>query len=446
MSSPDSRRQRPVSDLEAGRSAVGTAPDAAEVDRIQRRTLQVVVLSQILGGAGLAAGVTVGALLAEQMFGRPGMAGVPTALFTLGSALAAFLVGRHSQARGRRSGLALGFAAGGLGAIGVVLAAVADSIPLLLLSLLVYGSGTSTNLQARYAGTDLAAPHRRGTAVSIAMVATTAGAVAGPNLVDPLGALARAIGVPELAGPFLLAAVAYLGAGAVLWLWLRPDPFLLARRIDTDTGAETPAADATSHAEVVDETRPPTGAGVVAGTVTMVLTQAAMVAVMTMTPVHMRDHGLTLGAVGIVIGLHIAAMFLPSPLTGILVDRVGRPAMAVAAAVTLLASGLLAAAAGASMTLLTVALILLGLGWNFGLISGTAMVVDGTAPQERPRVQGVVDVFIALSGAAAGALSGIVAAGLGFTGLSLLFGALSLVLLPVLWWARSTAGASAPQP
>ncbi len=445
MSSPDPRPRRPVSDLEAGRSAVGTAPDAAEVDRIQRRTLQIVVLSQILGGAGLAAGVTVGALLAEQMFGRPGMAGVPTALFTLGSALAAFLVGRHSQARGRRTGLALGFAAGGLGAIGVVLAAVADSIPLLLLSLLVYGSGTSTNLQARYAGTDLAAPHRRGTAVSIAMVATTAGAVAGPNLVDPLGALARTIGVPELAGPFLLAAVAYLGAGAVLWLWLRPDPFLLARRIDTEADAAA-AAHAPSDTEVVDRARPPAGPGVVAGTVTMVLTQAAMVAVMTMTPVHMRYHGLTLGAVGIVIGLHIAAMFLPSPLTGILVDRVGRPAMAVAAAAVLLASGLLAAVAGASMTLLTVALILLGLGWNFGLISGTAMVVDGTAPTERPRVQGIVDVFIALSGAAAGALSGVVAAGLGFTGLSLIFGALSLTVLPVLWWARSAAGAGAPQP
>src|SRR5699024_2736594 len=445
MSSPDPRPRRPVSDLEAGRSAVGTAPDAAEVDRIQRRTLQIVVLSQILGGAGLAAGVTVGALLAEQMFGRPGMAGVPTALFTLGSALAAFLVGRHSQARGRRTGLALGFAAGGLGAIGVVLAAVADSIPLLLLSLLVYGSGTSTNLQARYAGTDLAAPHRRGTAVSIAMVATTAGAVAGPNLVDPLGALARAIGVPELAGPFLLAAVAYLGAGAVLWLWLRPDPFLLARRIDTEADA-TADAHAPSDTEVVDRARPPAGPGVVAGTVPMVLTQAAMVAVMTMTPVHMRYHGLTLGAVGIVIGLHIAAMFLPSPLTGILVDRVGRPAMAVAAAAVLLASGLLAAVAGASMTLLTVALILLGLGWNFGLISGTAMVVDGTAPTERPRVQGIVDVFIALSGAAAGALSGVVAAGLGFTGLSLIFGALSLTVLPVLWWARSAAGAGAPQP
>src|SRR5699024_6906667 len=128
-------------------------------------------------------------------------------------------------------------------------------------------------LQARYAGTDLAAPHRRGTAVSIAMVATTAGAVAGPNLVDPLGALARAIGVPELAGPFLLAAVAYLGAGAVLWVWLRPDPFLLARRIDA--AAEAEAAAAPTADRVVDEVRPPIGAGVIAGTVTMVLTQAA---------------------------------------------------------------------------------------------------------------------------------------------------------------------------
>jgi len=172
----------------SGESEVGTlAIDDTERRRVQRRTLTVVVASQILGGAGLAAGITVGALLAKDMLGTDGLAGVPTALFTLGSALAAFLVGRITAGRGRRTGLALGFGAGGVGAIGVVVAAATGSVPLLLVSLFVYGAGTATNLQARYAGTDLAPAAGRGTAVSVAMVATTLGAVAGPNLVEPLG-------------------------------------------------------------------------------------------------------------------------------------------------------------------------------------------------------------------------------------------------------------------
>ena len=135
----------------------------------------------------------------------------------------------------------------------------------------------------------------------------------------------------------------------------------------------------------------------------MVLTQIAMVAIMTMTPVHMRLHGHSLGQVGFVIGIHIGAMFLPSLVTGLLVDRVGRLPMAIAAGTTLLAAGLVAALApGDSLPLLTLALGLLGLGWNFGLISGTALIVDSTRPRDRARTQGAVDVLVALSGASGG--------------------------------------------
>ena len=384
------------------------------------------MLSQVLGGAGLAAGVTVGALLAEQMLGSESLAGVPTALFTLGSALAAFLVGRVSQRWGRRVGLGAGFGAGALGAAGVVAAAVSDSVALLFLSLFVYGAGTATNLQARYAGTDLAQPNQRGTAISIAMVSTTVGAVAGPNLVEPLGRFATSLGVPALAGPFLLAAVAYAAASLSLCTLLRPDPYLLARRLHLST---TSAA--------ADGPIPPPGVGAYVGATIMVLTQIAMVAIMTMTPVHMRAHYHGLGQIGLVIGIHIGAMYLPSLVTGVLVDRLGRTPMAIAAGVTLLLAGVTAAAApGDSLGLLIVALALLGLGWNFGLISGTALVVDATVPENRPRTQGAIDVLVALSGAGAGVLSGVVVAEAGFGALALGGGVLSLLLIPVLFWAR----------
>ncbi len=297
-------------------------PSPDELRTLQRRTLTVVVASQVLGGAGLAAGVTVGALLAQDMLGTDRLAGVPTMLFTLGSALAAFLVGRVTQRAGRRLGLGLGFAAGGLGAVGVVAAAALGAVPLLLVSLFVYGAGTSTNLQARYAGTDLAAPDRRATAASVAMVSTTLGAVAGPNLVEPLGGLATSLGLPALAGPFLLAAVAFLAAGGTLFAFLRPDPFLVAKELAASPGADG-AGDGVPSAqdEAAGTRRVPSG--VVVGATVMVLTQIAMVAIMTMTPVHMRGHGHDLGDVGLVIGIHVAAMFLPSLVTGVLVDRVG---------------------------------------------------------------------------------------------------------------------------
>ncbi|WP_432540787.1 MFS transporter [Kineococcus sp. SYSU DK002] len=426
--------------------------DESQRARLQRRTLSVVVASQVLGGAGLAAGVTVGALLAQQMLGSDSAAGAPTALFTLGSAFAAFAVGRFSQTRGRRIGLGAGFTAGGLGAIGVVLAAATDSIVLLFAALLVYGSGTATNLQARYAGTDLAPAARRGTAISIAMVSTTAGAVAGPNLVGPMGSVAEALGIPALAGPFLLAAVAYLAAGAALFTFLRPDPFLVARRLQTLEAAQAADVDpagagagagvgAGAGAGVDAGARevevPRAGTGAYVGATVMVLTQIAMVAIMTMTPVHMRAHHHDLGQIGLVIGVHIGSMYLPSLITGALVDRIGRTPMAIASGVTLLAAGIVAAfAPGDSLGLLITALALLGIGWNCGLISGTALVVDATVPANRPRTQGTIDVLIALAGAGGGAMSGVVMAASSYSTLSLGGGVLALLLIPVLLWAR----------
>lgn len=405
--------------------------DSAEARHaLYRRTLVVVVICQVFGGAGLAAGVTVGGLLAQDLLGGDGATGLPAALFTLGSAVAAFTVGRFSQHGGRRAGLTAGFFAGAAGAAVIVVAAVIKNVPLLFAAMFVYGAGTATNLQTRYAGTDLAPPQSRATAASVAMVSTTFGAVAGPNSVDALGDLAHAIGIPALAGPFLLAAAAYALAGTVLFVFLRPDPLLIAR---ARAGERTRSSNA--------EPPPHGGAGVVVGATIMVLTQIAMVAIMTMTPVHMRHHRHSLAEVGFVIGMHVGAMFLPSLVTGRLVDRVGRIPMALAAASTLLVAGIVAATAPAeSMLLLTVALVLLGVGWNFGLISGTALVVDATPLATRAKTQGAVDVLIALSGAGGGALSGVVVDASSYAVLCLAGGCLSLLLVPVLAWHRASTG------
>ena len=439
-------RRRPARRADQRLTAATGAPLAyAEIDRdrLQRRSMRILLASQVLSGAGLAAGVTVGALLAEDMLGTAGLSGLPAALFTFGSAGAAMAVGSLSDRRGRRSGLAAGYAAGAIGGGGVALAAVVGSVPMLVVALLVYGAGTATNLQARYAGADLALPERRGTAISTILVGTTLGAVAGPNLVQPVGRLADSVGIPPLAGPFVLAALAYGLAAVVLTAWLRPDPLLVARQL------------ARQQAQADEEQRRASGASALAaqiidhaalrlGGLSMVVTQLVMVAVMTMTPVHMRDHGHGLGATGLVIGLHIAAMFLPSPVTGRLADRYGSRPIAAAGGLALLGAGALAATAPEhSVGLIALALVLLGLGWNLGLLAGTTLVAGAVPIDGRARVQGRLDVAVALAGATGGLASGFIMASTSYGTLAAVSGLLAVaVLIAALRPARwSAAGA-----
>jgi len=256
--------------------------------------------------------------------------------------------------------------------------------------------------------------------VSAVLVATPLGGVLGPNLVAPMGSLAAAWGIPPLAGPFLLAGAAYAVAALVLGVLLRPDPLLRARELAVPVTA-TPATGAQEAAR----------SGVVLGAAVMILTQLVMVAIMTMTPIHMAAHGHTLGAAGLVIAIHVAAMFLPSPISGRLVDRLGPVPVAVASGATLLVAGVLAAVApGESLVVLTIALALLGLGWNLGLVSGTAIITDAVPLERRATTQGTVDVGIAISGTGGGLASGLGVAAAGFPVLALAGGALALAVVP----------------
>ncbi|MFI5507829.1 MFS transporter [Mycobacterium sp. NPDC051804] len=400
--------------------------EPTDIAAIQRRTLRILVVAQIFSGAGLAAGVTVGALLAQDMLGSTGLAGLPSALFTVGSAAAAVGVGWLSQRRGRRPGLSAGYAVGALGSLGVVAAAVMDNIPLLFMSLLIYGAGTATNLQARYAGADLARTEHSARAISTVLVATTVGAVLGPNLVGVLGDFADAIGIPRLAGPFLLAAAAYGVAGMVIWILLRPDPLMIAVGFTDD--------DASEESDTVDAAARQTwNVAVVAGASVMVLTQLVMVAIMTMTPVHMLGHHHSVDAAGLVISIHIASMYLPSPLSGALVDRYGTAKVGILAAVVLAAAGVTASLTPAASILgLAVALALLGFGWSLGLVAGTTTITDHTPLATRAKTQGTADLFIAIAGTAGGLLSGVVVALASFSVLAIAGAALAAVIVPAL--------------
>ena len=420
-----------------GSFAAPTSPSIVVEPPEQRRTLAVLLLAQILSGAGLAAGITVAALLAEQMLGSSRWSGLPTVFFTVGSAAAAVGLGRLSQRFGRRAGLSTGYLIGALGTVGVVVAAGMGNIILFFASMIVYGAGAATNLQARYAGADLAAPSRRGRAVSIVLVATAVGAILGPNLVSTTGMVATKIGFPALAGPFMLAGLAYSAGALVLRLLLRPDPLLLARSNAAEVSSRSATPAAPSEAGAVPGPRQRWSWALASGAGIMILTQLIMVAIMTITPIHIEHHGHGVDVTGIVIGAHVAGMFLPSPFSGWLVDRYGYLAIAVAAGVTLLAAGLIAAWAPVdSVATLVLALVLLGVGWNLGLVSGTTLVTDAVPLETRARTQGVVDLGIALAGAGGGLSSGLIFAATSYATLTLTSGLLALLIIPIVALAR----------
>jgi len=407
----------------AFRSEDADSVNATERSALQRRTLRVLLFSQLLAGVGLAAGITVGALLVKDMIGSTSSAGIPAALFTLGSAFAAILIGRVSQKSGRRQGLAAGYGVGALGGAGVLLAVATNNIPLLFVSLFIYGSGTAANFQARYAGADLADPKNRGRAISIVLIATTLGAVLGPNLVEVSGQLAHALNLRELAGPFILSTITYGLAGIAVLLLLRPDPLLTARALASKSEESAAGTDA----KTVDTQT------LYVGAAALVISQLVMIAIMTMTPVHMLGHGHSLGAAGLVISIHIAAMFLPSLLSGVLVDRIGQRRVLALGSTILLSAGLLAALAPAdSLIFLALALGLLGLGWNFSYVAGSTMVTSAMPLESRAGMQGKVDFAAALSGALGGMGSGFVFAATSYAMLSLIGGLLALAMFPML--------------
>jgi len=361
---------------------------------IQRRTLRVLAAAQVLSGCGFFLGIAVAALLARDISGQEALSGVPLAFGVISAALAAVPLSSWMARVGRRPGLVAGHLIAGVGSAAVVAAAAAGSFVLLCVGMAAFGIGNAANLLARYAATDLAPPQRRARAISVVLLATAAGAILGPNLVSQAEPLGDWLGVSDSAAPFAVSVVLYALAAATLLVLLRPDPLLTARRLDGVTPA---AATGAFHAL---KTLPSWPALALTGVAAMAIGNIAMVAVMTMTPVHMESAGESLSAVGLVISLHVAGMYLPSPISGILADRYGRLPVLAAGGAMLIAAGICSALApGDHTALVAVALILLGIGWNFGLVGGSALVTDAVAPDQRPQTQGAADLVMGVTGA-----------------------------------------------
>ncbi len=375
-------------------------------EQARRRAVPVLVASQMLGGVGVASGIAVGGLLAEQVSGSTALSGLAQTATVLGAAGLALPLARLASARGRRPALATGYALGLAGAGFAVLATVVDSFLLLTFGLLLFGGATASGLQARYAATDAATPATRGRALSVVVWATTAGAVAGPNLSGLGGRLGAAVGLTPLVGPFLFSAVAFAAGATTVWVLLRPDPLspdLLRARPVTTPGAAPAARPALAETLRAVLAVPAARLGLVA----IATAHAVMVGVMVMTPVHLGHGGASLQVIGIVISVHILGMYAASPVMGWLADRAGRvPTLALGAgllAAALLVGGLADAGARGWVT---VSMLLLGLGWSASLVAGSTLLSESVPEAVRTSAQGASDLVMGLAGALAGALAG----------------------------------------
>ncbi|SCG52415.1 MFS transporter [Micromonospora halophytica] len=401
------------------------APTRPDVAPIQRRTLRLLFGTQIIGGIGVTIGLSVGALLAARVAGTA-VAGLAQSAGVVGAALLAIPVTRIMAGHGRRPGLVLAYLVGAVGGVLVVLAAVTGWVPLLFLGMLLFGGGTAANLQARYTAVDLAEPARRARQLSLIVWATTIGAVAAPNFAALADGVTHGWGIPPLAGPFAFSAAAFVLAAIVLLVLLRPDPLLTARRLAAavPVAAGSPAAAEPRGAGMraawrVVAARPAARLGIAA----VAVGHLVMVAVMTMTPVRLGESHAdvdVLRVVGIVLSLHIAGMYALSPVVGWLTDRVGRRAVILGGVGTLLAACAVAGTAGHHTPLLSVGLVLLGLGWSGTMVAGSTLLSESVPTGVRPSVQGLSDLTMGLAGAGAAAASGFVVRMAGYPALTLL--------------------------
>jgi MFS family permease len=399
-----------------------------EREALQRRTLRVLVAAQVLSGLG-GSGAAAGALLALDITGSDALASLPLALLVVGSASTVVPISALSRRAGRRTGLATALAIATVGAGGVVVAGELDSFALLLAASLLFGAGNTAVMLARYAAVDLSTPDERGRAIGRVVFATTFGAVAGPNLLEPAGSLAASLGLPELTGLFLISIAAFALAGLVLTVFLRPDPLKVAAGFEEAPGPLEERA-AAAPAVPLRELLSPSAA--VTGLTTVVVANFVMVAVMAMAPVHMQHHGHGLQFVGLVISLHIAGMFAPSPVTGWLTDRLGPLAVAGGGAALLIVAGVLSAASGSEASTFALGLALLGVGWNASLIAGSALLASAVPVVQRPRVEGAGELSMGVAAASATAIAGPVVGIAGYAALAAAGAVAAATLAPFL--------------
>jgi MFS family permease len=397
--------------------------------RIARKITATLFVNQSLVSAGFIATATVSAIIGAELSGSPTWAGVPGAVQQLGAAFAALGISAGMARAGRRWGLALGLVTGALGA-GVAAKAVIDgSFALFLGGLALMGVALASMQLGRFAAAEVHPTESRGRAISYVVIGGAIGSVLGPQLVGPSSRWAHQAGINELTGPYLTAMIIYSLAALVITIFLRPDPREIGAKI---TEMDTETAVQSGPTRTVSQIFRTPGAFVAVSA--MVIGQVVMVMLMGITSLYMKNHQHPLTNISLVISAHTFGMFAFSIVSGRLTDRWGRGAVIMTGAGFLVVACILAPLS-TNMLPLAIALLLLGIGWNFCYVGGSTLLSDQLSPAERPKTQGTNDLLLGLVTATASFSSGLMYASIGYNAMGVIGASIALIPLGLTgWW------------
>ena len=395
----------------------------------QSRIVKTLTTAQVLNGVGVAGTVAAGSLLVASITDSETLAGLAQTFSVLGAAVMALPLARLTNSGGRRLALSAGLITGLIGSVIAITGGSTKNIFLMLLGSFLVGAASASGYQARFAAIDLATEENRAKQLSIVVWGSTIGAVTGPNLMEPSGRIAESFGLPSLVGPYIVSAFTLGLAVLVIYLFLRPDPYLTANKSAHAAGVEIKKSFKETFAHIKSQP------AALLAISSIAIGHLVMVAVMVMTPVHMKHVDVTLQIIGLVISIHVLGMYAFSPLVGYFTDRLGRVSVIQIGAVLLLISTVVSGTAAADNAIqLGIGLFFLGLGWSCTLIAGSALLSSSVDDEMRPSSQGTSDLVMNLMGAAGGALAGVIIGFLNY-GWLCFFASIPLVILGV-WSVR----------
>ncbi len=376
-------------------------PGSPERDELARRTIGVLQLGVIPGGLAMTASFSAATLLADQMTGSETKASLAAVCLSIGGTLAGIPLAALMARRGRRVGLSVGYLVGAVGGVSAMTSALVGRYSLLVVGMMMVGTGQAANLASRYAGADLATDENRARSISLVLWASTVGSVLGPTVALGLKSLlADTDGLSGFALPYALAIGLFVVAALNLWRRLRPDPLHV---VTADAGATS--VQLPSLAEAGRILAHPVGSIALIG---MMLAQAVMVGIMTVSPLHMSQGDQNALIIGVMLSLHIAGMFAFSPYVGWLVDRVGGQLIIIIGALILAVGSVTAASTEAQhATGLLSGLFLVGIGWSCCVVAASSLLTASFPVERRVSVQATADVLMTALGAAAGVSAGL---------------------------------------
>ncbi|MEO3387630.1 MFS transporter [Mesorhizobium sp. CAU 1741] len=363
----------------------------AAQDAGARRTALILAASQAIIGSAAPISISIGGLAGFYLLGDDkSLATVPVTAYTVGVAIGAIPAATIIKGMGQRGGFMTGTGITALGGAIATLGLYEFSFWLFALGLLAIGLGGAFVQQFRFAAADNAPPAFKARAISFVLAGGIVTAILGPQVVI----FTREMLAPVMFAGSFVSVIALAAVGAVILAFLRTR----TSGSQTSAGADEPAR---PLAEIV---RQPIFA---VGLLCAVGTYALMSLVMTGAPLAMVGCGFSPDEAALGISWHVMAMFGPSFFTGRLIARFGREKI-VATGLLLLIGCAIVALSGIALWQFWTALILLGLGWNFGFIGSTAMVADAYRNSEKGKVQGFHDFVLFGSVAVASFMAGVV--------------------------------------